>query len=103
MLYWHFSKKKSAFILKGEDLKTTVLAEISLLEDSTRGSDGTANDIYEKIDSWRHLYLQLPDGVNQLVIEGKRSSDEEKSGILLDDIHLWPCDQNSTYFSLLIH
>ena len=93
--------QNSAFILIGEDLKTTVLAEISLVEDSTRTSDGTANNIYEKIDSSRQLYLQLPDGVNQLVIEGKRSSDEEKSGILLDDIHLWPCDQNSTYHYLL--
>ena len=88
--------------MAGEDLKTIVLAQISMVEDSTKSSDDTSNDIYEKIDSWRQLYLQLPEGVNQLVIEGQRSSDEEKSGILLDDIHLWPCDQNSTHYLFII-
>ena len=81
----------------GEDLKTTVLAQISTIEDSTKSASDPSNEVYSKIDSWRQLYLHLPSGVNQIVIEGKRSSDEQKSGILLDDIHLWPCKQEGNH------
>ena len=80
---------------KGEDLKTTTLAQVSLVEDSTTASSTAKSS--KTFGEWRYLYLELPDGLNQLAIEGKRSNDDQKSGILLDDIHLWSCGGEGTY------
>ena len=48
------------------------------------------------------MFVSLPAGVNQVYITGKRSSDPEiVSGVSLDDVKIWPC-QDFSKLSLII-
>ena len=74
----------------GEDLVTTELA-VATKHNST-GSEDWSWHLGDDVDVfWKNLRVALPDGVNKLVIEGMRSNNNERSGILLDDISLQPC------------
>jgi hypothetical protein len=41
---------------------------------------------------WNRLYAVLPDGINQIVIEGRRSS-SGFSSLSIDDVAILPCSQ----------
>ncbi len=45
---------------------------------------------------WPRMFVSLPAGVNQVYITGERSSDPEiVSGVSLDDLKIWPCQDFS--------
>ena len=46
--------------------------------------------INETSDDWLRLFVELPPGPNQLIIDGEAAADAI-SGIFIDDIHLWTC------------
>ena len=54
---------------------------------------------------WKRIFLQLPDGVFQVVIEATRDNDGLGSGLLLDDLTLWHCGHYGMlkYPSMYIH
>ena len=50
-------------------------------------------------EGWQWLFVWLPDGINQLIIDGSMAAGPgDRSGIFLDDISVQPCD----YFSELV-
>ncbi len=78
-------------------METNLLAEVTKHVPNDRemffytiGSETNDADLV-----WRNLFVELPSGVNKLLIEGIRSDDDEKSGILLDDLSLRPCAEKS--------
>ena len=44
----------------------------------------------ELTDDWGRVFVQLPPGLNQIVIEGKKAA-KKWSGALLDDVTVQPC------------
>ena len=47
---------------------------------------------------WRRVHTHLPDGVYQIEIEGIRPDGlEEVSGMVVDDISIWPCERFGKY------
>ncbi len=63
---------------------TTVLSEVT--------HEGETKNLWSW-NMWSRLFVHLPTGVNRLVLKGIRSSDDQKSGILIDDLTLWPCSK----------
>ena len=49
----------------------------------------SSSDISE---TWRRLFVELSSGGNQVIIDGHVTANSV-SGILIDDISLWPCAQ----------
>ena len=50
--------------------------------------------IGQVLPGWNKVYKELPDGIFQIVIEGRRSLDGSSwSGISLDDISILPCTE----------
>ena len=46
---------------------------------------------YENLtNSWTRLYLELPDKINVVFVQGTRSK-KGLSGLAVDDIIIWPC------------
>ena len=40
---------------------------------------------------WERLYVELPDGTYQIILNGYVEGNGNISGILVDDINIWPC------------
>jgi len=51
----------------------------------------------ENRTSWDRLFARLPDGINQIVIRGKRSS-TKYCGMSIDDVVVQPCKVFGEFF-----
>ena len=40
---------------------------------------------------WERVFMELPDGIMQVVIEATRPEERSLSAIAIDDITIWPC------------
>ena len=46
---------------------------------------------------WNFINVIMPEGVHQIVIEGKRGTGNEATGLVVDDIHIEDCEHKGTH------
>ena len=72
------------------------IVEFDLLDTNEKSNENIGPP--DRAIEWKRIHTHLPDGVYQLKIEGLRpDGSDEKSGMVVDDISIWPCERFRKY------
>ena len=72
------------------------IVEFNLLDTNEESNENIAPP--DRAIEWKRIHTHLPDGVYQIKIKGIRpDGSDEKSGMVVDDISIWPCERFRKY------